>query len=237
MVVTILVTGVTGTVGSEVIKQASNYTDVNVKAAARSVNRIINLEGDRVKTVALDYNKPESMKEALKDVDKLFLLTPDAPNAHELASNLVNEARTAGVRHIVKQSMIGADLKANAEVMRLHRQAEQIIEESGIPYTFLRPNESMQNFINFHGHSIRNNNAFYLPMESAKVSVVDVRDIAAVAVKALTENGDNNKHNNKIYLIAGPEALSYHQMAELLSNATGKKISYTVFRKKKPEQP
>jgi uncharacterized protein YbjT (DUF2867 family) len=165
------------------------------------------------------------------------LLTPDAPNAHELASNLVNEARTAGVRHIVKQSMIGADLKANAEVMRLHRQAEQIIEESGIPYTFLRPNESMQNFINFHGHSIRNNNAFYLPMESAKVSVVDVRDIAAVAVKALTENGDNNKHNNKIYLIAGPEALSYHQMAELLSNATGKKISYTVFRKKKPEQP
>jgi uncharacterized protein YbjT (DUF2867 family) len=214
-------------VGSEVVKQASNYTDVNVKAAARSVNRIINLEGDRVKTVALDYNKPESMKEALKDVDKLFLLTPDAPNAHELASNLVNEARTAGVRHIVKQSMIGADLKANAEVMRLHRQAEQIIEESGIPYTFLRPNEFMQNFINFHGHSIKNNNAFYLPMESAKVSVVDVRDIAAVAVKALTENGDNNKHNNKIYLIAGPEALSYHQMAQLLSNATGKKISYT----------
>jgi len=227
MVVTILVTGVTGTVGSEVVKQASNYTDVHVKAAARSVNRIISLEGDRVKTVALDYNKPESVKEALKDVDKLFLLTPDAPNAHELASNLVNEARTAGVRHIVKQSMIGADLKANAEVMRLHRQAEQIIEESGIPYTFLRPNEFMQNFINFHGHSIKNNNAFYLPMESAKVSVVDVRDIAAVAVKALTENGDNNKHNNKIYLIAGPEALSYHQMAELLSNATGKKISYT----------
>jgi len=227
MVVTILVTGVTGTVGSEVVKQASNYTDVHVKAAARSVNRIINLEGDRVKTVALDYNKPESMKEALKDVDKLFLLTPDAPNALELASNLVNEARTAGVRHIIKQSMIGADLKADAEVMRLHRQAEQIIEESGIPYTFLRPNEFMQNFINFHGHSIKNNNAFYLPMESAKVSVVDVRDIAAVAVKALTENGDNNKHNNKIYLIAGPEALSYHQMAELLSNATGKKISYT----------
>ena len=227
MVVTILVTGVTGTVGSEVVKQASNYTDVHVKAAARSVNRIISLEGDRVKTVALDYNKPESVKEALKDVDKLFLLTPDAPNAHELASNLVNEARTAGVRHIVKQSMIGADLKANAEVMRLHRQAEQIIEESGIPYTFLRPNEFMQNFINFHGHSIKNNNAFYLPMESAKVSVVDVRDIAAVAVKALTENGDNNKHNNKIYLIAGPEALSYHQMAQLISNATGKKISYT----------
>jgi uncharacterized protein YbjT (DUF2867 family) len=84
----------------------------------------------------------------------------------------------------------------------------------------------MQNFINFHGHSIKNNNAFYLHLENAKVSVVDVRDIAAVAVKALTENGDNNKHNNKTYLITDPEALSYHQMADLLSNATGKKISY-----------
>jgi uncharacterized protein YbjT (DUF2867 family) len=121
MAETILETGATGTL----VKQTSNYTEI--KAAAHSVNRIINLEGERVMTVALDYNKPESMKEALGDVDKLFLLTPDAPNAHELASNLVNEARTAGVRHIVKQSMIGADLKANAEVMRLHRQAEQII--------------------------------------------------------------------------------------------------------------
>jgi uncharacterized protein YbjT (DUF2867 family) len=110
--------------------------------------------------------------------------------------------------------------------MRQHRKAEKIIEESGIPYTFLRPNEFMQNFINFHGHSIKNNNAFYLPLENAKVSVVDVRDIAAVAVKTLTENGDNNRHNNKAYLITGPEALFYSQMAELLSNATGKKVSY-----------
>ena len=109
--------------------------------------------------------------------------------------------------------------------MRLHRQAEKIIEESGILYIFLRPNEFMQNFINFHGPSIKSNNAFYLPLEDAKVSLVDVRDIAAVAVKALTENG-NNKHNNKKYLITGPEALSYYQTAETLSNATGKKESY-----------
>jgi uncharacterized protein YbjT (DUF2867 family) len=120
---------------------------------------------------------------------------------------------------------MGADLKADVGTMRLHRQAEKIIEQSGIPFTFLRPNEFMQNFINFHSHSIKSNNAFYIPLEDAKVSVVDVRDIAAVAVKSLTENG-NNKHNNKTYLITGPEALSYHQMAEILSNATGKKISY-----------
>jgi uncharacterized protein YbjT (DUF2867 family) len=227
MVEMILVSGATGTVGSEVVKQLSSFTDVNIKAAARSVEKIKNLEsGNNVKGVHIDYNKPESMKEALKDVDKLFLLAPAVPNAEELESNLVNEAKKAGVRYIVKQSVMGADEDADVEIMRQHRKAEKIIEESGIPYTFLRPNEFMQNFINFHGHSIKNNNAFYLPLENAKVSVVDVHDIAAVAVKALTENGDNNRHNNKAYLITGPEALSYHQMAELLSNATGKKVSY-----------
>jgi uncharacterized protein YbjT (DUF2867 family) len=225
MAETILVLGATGTVGSEIVRQLSSTADVNIKAAARSVEKIKNLEGDKVKAVPVDYNKPESLKEALKNVDKLFLLIPDVPNAHELASNLVNEAKKAEVIHIVKQSIMGADLEADVGIMRLHRQAEKIIEQSGIPFTFLRPNEFMQNFINFHSHSIKSNNAFYLPMEDAKVSVVDVRDIAAVAVKSLTENG-NNKHNNKTYLITGPEALSYHQMAEILSNATGKKISY-----------
>ena len=228
MAETILVSGVTGTVGSEVVKQLSGFIDINIKAAARSVEKIKNLESsDNVKGVRIDYNKPESLKEALKDVDKLFLLAPAVPNAEELESNLVNEAKKAGVRYIVKQSVMGANEGAEVEIMRQHRKAEKIIEKSGIPYTFLRPNEFMQNFINFHGNSIKNNNVFYLPLENAKVSVVDVRDIAAVAVKALTENGDNNnRHNNKAYLITGPEALSYHQMAELLSNATGKKISY-----------
>jgi uncharacterized protein YbjT (DUF2867 family) len=225
MVETILVSGATGTVGSEVIKQLSSHKDVNIKVAARSVEKIKNLEAAKVKAVSIDYKKPESLKEALKNVDKLFLLTPDVPNAHELASNLVNEAKRAGVRYIVKQSIMGADEGAEVGTMRLHREAEKIIEESEIAYTFLRPNEFMQNFINFHSPSIKSNGAFYLPMANAKVSVVDVRDIAAVAVKALTENGDN-KYNNKTYLITGPEALSYHQMAELFSNATGKKISY-----------
>lgn len=118
---------------------------------------------------------------------------------------------------------MGADLQADVGTMRLHRQAENIIEESGIPFTFLRPNEFMQGFINFQGPTIKNNNTFYLPAEDAKVSIVDVRDIAAMAVKALL---DKNGHHNKTYLITGPEALSYYQAAEILSNATGKKIVY-----------
>jgi uncharacterized protein YbjT (DUF2867 family) len=224
----ILVTGATGNIGSEVVRQLSSTAPaVNIKAAVHSAQNIkkVKEEGDRVEVVLIDYNKPETLKEALNQVDKLFLLTPDVPNAPELASNMVIEAKKAGIRHIVKQSVMGADLEADVGIMRLHRQAEKIIEQSGIPFTFLRPNEFMQNFVNFHSPSIKNNNAFYLPLEDAKVSIVDVRDIAAVAVKSLTEDR-NGKHDNKTYLITGPEALSYHQAAEILSNATDKKISY-----------
>jgi uncharacterized protein YbjT (DUF2867 family) len=220
---TILVTSATGTVGSEVINQLSSATDVNIKAAVHSVENVKRVKGDKTEVVLINYNKPETLTEALNDVDKIFLLTPDVPNAPELASNLVIEAKKAGIRHIVKQSVMGADLEADVGTLRLHRQAEKIIEQSGIPFTFLRPNEFMQNFINFHSPSIKSNNAFYVPLEDAKVSLVDVRDIAAVAVKSLT---DDKHNNNKTYLITGPEALSYHQAAEILSNATGKKISY-----------
>jgi uncharacterized protein YbjT (DUF2867 family) len=223
---TILVTGATGTVGTEVVKQLSNDTsDINIKAAVHSVQNVKKVsQYERVQTVQIDYNKPESLAGAFKDANKLFLLTHPSHMTVKYESNLVDEAKKSGIRLIVKQSIMGADLEADVEAMRLHRQAEKIIEESGIPYTFLRPNEFMQGFINFQGPTIKSNNAFYLPAQDAKVSIVDVRDIAAVAVQALITN--NDKHNNKTYLITGPEALSYNQAAEILSNATNKKISY-----------
>jgi uncharacterized protein YbjT (DUF2867 family) len=221
----ILVTGASGNIGSEVVKQLLDVAPaVNIKAAVHSRQNVKKVkDGDRVKVIQIDYNESDTLREALKDVDKLFLLTPDVPNAPNLASNAVTEAKKAGIKQIVKQSVMGADLEADVGTMRLHRQVEDIIEQSGIPFTFLRPNEFMQNFVNFHSPSIKGNNAFYIPLEDAKVSLVDVRDIAAVAVKSLI---DEDKHKNKMYLITGPEALSYHQVAEILSNATGRKINY-----------
>ena len=91
----------------------------------------------------------------------------------------------------------------------------------------------MQGFINFQGTTIKSNNAFYIPAEDAKVSFVDARDIAAVAVKALV---DGDQHYKKTYMITGPEALSFHQAADILSNATGKKIDYLVISDERPEE-
>ena len=224
MTETILITGATGTVGSEVVKQLSaKGENIIVKAAARSAtdNTFENL--NRVQVVQLDYDKPDSLAVALKGVDKLFLLTPFQSNMVDLTSNLVSEAKKAKVKYIAKQSVMGADAEPGITPGRLHRQAEKIIEESGIPFTFLRPNFFMQNFVNYYSNLIRSQGAFYIPAGDAKVSFVDVRDIAAVAVKSLI---NDNQQKGRAYNITGGEALTYGQAAEILSKAVGKKINY-----------
>jgi len=229
MAETILVTGATGTVGSEVVKQllSAKGERKDIKAAARSANDST-FRNLGVQALELDYNKPDTISAALSGIDKLFLLTPFQSNMVDLTSNLVNEAKKAGVKYIVKQSVLGADDAEQAITpSRLHRQAEKVIEESGIPFTFLRPNFFMQNFVTFYSNFIKTQGAFYVPAGDAKASFVDVRDIAAVAVQALSgsKNGES-KHIGKAYDITGAEALSYGEAAEILSKELAKKVSY-----------
>jgi uncharacterized protein YbjT (DUF2867 family) len=225
MAKTILVTGATGTVGKEVVKQLSAKGQT-IRAAARSANddkTFGNLNG--VQVVQLDYETPASLALALKGIDSLFLLTPFQSNMVDLTSNLAREAKNARVKYIVKQSVMGAEAEPGITPSRLHRQAEKIIEESQIPFTFLRPNFFMQNFVNFFAQTIKNQDAFYLAAGDGKVSFVDVRDIAAVAVHSLVD-GVGSQHEGKAYDITGGEALSYGQAAEVLSSEVGKKINY-----------
>jgi uncharacterized protein YbjT (DUF2867 family) len=220
---TILVTGATGTVGSEVVRQLSTKGQIIIRAAARSANNPTFKDLKSVEIVELDYNKPETLATSFKDVNKLFLLTPFQSDMLDLTSNLVNAAKKSGVKHIIKQSVMGADAEPGITSGRLHRQAEKIIEESGIPFSFLRPNFFMQNFVNFYSPMIKSQGALYAPAGDGKVSFVDVRDIAAVAVQALISD---NQHTGKAYNVTGPEVLSYGQTAEILSRELGKEIKY-----------
>lgn len=229
---TILVTGATGTVGSEVVKQLaaiSSSSGHKIRAAVHSKNKTGQLGDKRVEIVDLDYTKPETVAYALNSVDKIFLQTLPTPNVTDISSNLVNEAKKNSVKYIVKLSAIGAsDSESRSTILRLHGEEEKIIEDSGIPYTFLRPPAFMQNFVTQFGHTIRTQNAFYVPAGDAKMSFVDTRDIGAVAAVMLTNtnHGASQQHENKAYDITGQDALSYRQVADILSNEVGKKISY-----------
>lgn len=209
----ILVLGASGTVGSEVVRQLS-AKKVPFRAAYRDPSKA----PQGVEAVKADLNDRASLDAAMRGVDRLFLLSP-SQGAQEIAA--VEAARAAGVKHIVKLSVWGAE-DAGFSFAKIHRPVEQAIEASGLSWTFLRPNSFMQNMANYNGGSIKAQGAFYGGVGETKISHVDVRDIAAVAVAALTEPG----HDKKAYTLSGPEALAYSEMAEKISKAAGREVKY-----------
>jgi uncharacterized protein YbjT (DUF2867 family) len=217
---TILVLGATGNVGSQVVKELVEV-GTNVRAAVRSPQKAAALESDKVSLAEFDTNKPDTFDTAFADVDKVFLITPLIPNLVEVQTNLVAAAKKAGVKHIVKLSGMGAEIEPGVTMTRWHRAVEKAIEASGMSFTFVRPNGFMQNYSNFSGQTIKAGNAFYLPMGDGKVSHIDVRDIAAVAAVALTQDG----HAGKVYEVTGPAAISNAEIAEIISTVVGRKIN------------
>ena len=216
----ILITGATGNIGAELAKKLSaGKQTVRAFVHGRARAQAIALPG--IELVEGDFNKPETFTSALDGVDRLFLLIPSSAHVEQQQHSFVDAAKRANVRHIVKLSQFAADEHAPGRFQRYHAVVERHILNSGIPYTFLRPNLFMQGLLNFRS-TISSQGAFYAPAGDAKVSVVDVRDIASITAKALTESG----HEGKSYDITGPEALTHAEMAHQLSQAVGKPIQY-----------
>jgi uncharacterized protein YbjT (DUF2867 family) len=206
----ILVTGAAGTVGSEVVK--------GLRTAGKPFRMAYhNRRPEGGPSVPLDLDRPETIPPALEGVSAVFLLSNMV--AHEVP--LVRAAKAAGVQRIVKLSVWHAGKEAYS-FARWHRPVEQEIEASGLGWTFLRPNYFMQNTVNFMGATIRKESAFYLPAAQARLSQIDVRDIGAVAVKALVEEG----HQGKAYELSGPESLTFAEEAAILSRVLGREIRY-----------
>ena len=216
----ILFTGATGNIGAELAKRLSGGKQaVRTFVRSRARSQAIALPG--IELVEGNFAKPETFPPALDGVDRLFLLIPSSSQVEQQQCSFVDAARRVGVRHIVKLSQFAADEHAPGRFQRYHAAVERHILQSGILYTFLRPNLFMQGLLNFRS-TISSQNAFYAPAADAKVSVVDVRDIASIAAKALAESG----HEGKTYDITGPEALTHADMAHQLSQALGKPMQY-----------
>jgi uncharacterized protein YbjT (DUF2867 family) len=209
----ILVTGASGTVGSEVVK-ALGAVRGRVRAAYRT--RPQNLP-EGVESVALDYDRPDTLRPALKGVETLFLLS----NSITPELTVIDEAKRAGVQRIVKLSSLQASDEGYV-FARWHRAVEKHIEASGLAWTFLRPNGFMQNVVTYMGETIRTQSVFYSSGGNGAASHIDVRDLAAVAASVLLETG----HEGQAYELTGPSAITYGQIAETLTAVLGRAIRY-----------
>jgi len=216
----ICITGAGGTVGSEVVKQLES-SNAPFRVAHFSNEKAETSRARGLEAVVVDYSRPATLTEAFRGCNKLFLLGPNALNQTQLELNAVEAAKAAGVQHIVKQSVMGAE-EESYSLANVHRPVEKAIESSGLTWTFLRPNSFMQNLATFMSESIKAEGVFYSASGEAKISHVDVRDIAAVAAQALTVSA----HERKAYTLSGPEALTYDEVADTLSCVLERPISH-----------
>ncbi|HEY1024322.1 MAG TPA: SDR family oxidoreductase [Sphingobacteriaceae bacterium] len=217
---TILILGATGTTGQQVLQRLADIPDIRLRAATRHPEA--NHKVNAAEYVKFDYTEKATIEKAIKGVQKVFLVTPFVPELFEYEKAVIDAVKDASVEHIVKVSVTGAEDRHGTAIGKIHGNLESLISETGIPYTFLRPFSFMQNFSNHASYTIRSQNAFYQPAGDGKINSIDTRDIAAVAAKALTENG----HEGKAYTLTGPEPLSNARVAEILSSVTGREIKY-----------
>jgi uncharacterized protein YbjT (DUF2867 family) len=218
----ILVTGATGKVGGAVVKRLL-AARAQVRAAAHYPDKDVADRHDPVDWVEVDFNRRDTLAAAFSGVEKAVLITPEDLAMVCQTAELLDAARQAGVSHVVRVSFLNVgDDGIGGPLLAWHREAEKLVEESGIAYTILRPNSYMQNFVTTYAPSIHLKNAFFTPMGKGRISYVDALDVGDVAVKVLLGGG----HEGRTYSLTGPDSLLHDEIAAILTREVGRPIRY-----------
>ena len=215
----ILVTGATGTSGAAIVNALVGL-GVRFRAMVRDPARARPIELPGVELVTGDFNDPASLERALGGVERALLLSNPDPEQIRLQSNFIQAVKRAGVRHVVKFSAQGAAPDAPNMFARWHGQTEDELKRAGLAWTMLQPTFFMQNLLGL-AEMIKGGTIYY-PAGEGRAAHVDVRDVAAVAARCLTEAG----HEGRSYVITGPADVSFHDVAQALSRATGRSVQY-----------
>jgi uncharacterized protein YbjT (DUF2867 family) len=217
----IVITGSTGTVGQALLSQLLEK-EVEVVALTRSPNKI-QLNSPKLKVVQADLNNRASYAETLVGAETAFLLTDGTLEMETLQKDFINTCRIQGIPFVVKQSAMGAATDAPVKMFRMHHSIEEHLRASGLAYCLLQPNTFTQNLL-AHAQSVKNQGAIYAPLSKGRVSYIDARDVARVAVAVLTN--DTDKHYNQTYVLTGPAAVPMLDVAQVIGETVGQEVNY-----------
>lgn len=217
----ILVTGASGLVGGEVVRQLSGQ-NVPVRALVRDPSRAPDLASrPGVQVSTGDLGRPETLGPALEDVGQAVLISSSDAGMAEVQNSFIDTAAKAGVGHVIKLSGIIPGLDSPFRFARMHAEIEEHLAASGMTYTMLRAGEFMQAYFR-QVPNITARRELRLPMAGQRTASIDIVDIAAVAVRVLTGTG----HENQTYPITGPQVLTMAEVAAILSEVIGTAIRY-----------
>jgi uncharacterized protein YbjT (DUF2867 family) len=215
----ILITGASGSVGKAVLQEAIRK-ESKVRAMYRSKEEAAKAPSGCTPVLG-DYSDKQSLSKALDGVTSAYVVCSPIPQLVELESNMLDACKEVEVKHVVLNSALGAGDYPKS-FPSWHRKVEDKLKTSGMNYTILRPNGFLQNIVTYNAPSIRAQGAFYVAMGDAKISYLDVGDIAVVAVKALQAGA----HAGKTYELNGPEAISNGELAKRISKVAGRTVNY-----------
>lgn len=207
-----LIIGASGQVGSALTS--------TLTAAGHKILRATSRAATEVDQIQLNLLTGEGLDAAFSRSERVFLMAPPGlGDQHKLLGPAIAAAQRHQHKKVVLMTAMGADADPNSPM----RQAELLLENSGLPYHILRPNWFMQNFNTFWLPGIQATGQILLPVGEARGSFIDARDIAAVAAVLLHDTD----RPAQAWTLTGAEALNHHEVAAILSEASGKNIGYT----------
>jgi uncharacterized protein YbjT (DUF2867 family) len=216
---TILVTGATGNVGAQVVRELRGR-GASMRAFVRDADKAAQLLGEDIDLAVGDFGDPESIRTALDGVDRVFLTSANGLHEVEHENAVIDAAAAAGVRLIVKLSALGAQVGSALPGQDWHGRIEEHLRRSGVPAVILQSNFFMSNL--FASADAIKHGKLFAPAGGGKVSMIDPRDIAAVAAVALTTDG----HDGQTYVLTGPEAITHDDIVKELSTASGRPVEF-----------
>ncbi len=216
----ILVTGATGKTGGQTVKHLL-AKGASVRALVRNEEKAAPLKEQGVELVVGDVGDKAVVAKAMADVDGLMLTLPNGPNQFDWEMGILKQAEAAGVKQVAYMSSTESNPENPRRIPQVHVKVVEALQASSLEWTILRPNFFMQNMFMFLA-PIKANDSFIFPSGDGKAAMCDVRDIGEVAALVLTSDG----HLGKSYDLTGPELLTLHDAARILSEIVERTITY-----------
>lgn len=216
----ILVTGATGKTGGAAA-QSLLKRGASIRVLVRDAGKASALKEAGAELVIGNASDWDVVAKAMDGVDRALLILPNSDEQVAQEAQFVDLAKEAGVKHLVKMSSMEAVPGTTNPIPSIHVQSENYIRDSGLPWTFIKPNFFMQNLMG-SAATIKEQNKFFMPMKDGKTAMADVRDLGEAMAVVLTEDG----HEGQSYELTGPELLSFADVADRFSQALGRKIEY-----------
>ncbi|MEO1517666.1 MAG: SDR family oxidoreductase [Bacteroidota bacterium] len=218
----ILITGATGKTGMAALRELISR-GADVRAMTRNPEKASTFEERGIPAAVADFHNATSLNKALEGVDRMYLVSAPTQDMVQTEKNVINAAKKAGVEFVVKISALGSHKESPFQLGQAHKAIEEYLQKSDLAHAILQPHGFMQNLIG-SAASIQAQGMIYANAGDIGYPFIDARDIGSAAAQLLMEGPE--EHDGQSYVLTGPKALTYAEMADILAELLQRPVQH-----------